>query len=185
MEQEIWKEIPNSKFYAVSNFGNIKRLEHKKWNNLNNSYSTYREKLLFICYNNSKRYGRIAITYLDGTRPIESIHRLVAKSFIENPNNLPQINHKDGNKTNNHYSNLEWCTQSDNMQHRIHTLGVKNWKIGEDLHWTVLTEQQVRQIPILLQEGKTKRFIAKLFKVCPTTITEITKGRSWKHLKLF
>lgn len=53
--------------------------------------------------NNKKRYVRI--------------HRLVAKTFIDNPDNLPQVNHKDGNKLNNNVDNLEWVTNSDNTQH--------------------------------------------------------------------
>jgi hypothetical protein len=185
MEQEIWKEIPNSKFYAISNFGRVKRLEHSKWCTINQSYSIYKEKILTISFNNSKKYGRIGITYLDDNRLVKSVHRLVAESFIENPFDLPQINHKDGIKTNNHVSNLEWCTQKENMQHRMTVLNIKNWKKGEESKFCKLTEQQVLQIPNLLAEGKTKRFIAKLYKVCPTTITEITAKRSWKHLNLF
>lgn len=47
------------------------------------------------------------------------IHRLVAQAFIPNPNNLPEVNHKDGDKQNNHKDNLEWCTHSDNLKHAM------------------------------------------------------------------
>ena len=52
-----------------------------------------------------------------GKRHSKRIHRLIAKAFIENPNNLPQVNHKDGNKLHNSIDNLEWVTNSDNTQH--------------------------------------------------------------------
>lgn len=185
MEQEIWKEIPNSKYYSVSNYGRVKRLQHQKWCEINKSYSTFSEKILHIDFNNSKHYGRIAITFLDETRIICGIHRLVATCFLDNSLNLPQVNHKDGDKTNNHVDNLEWCTSSENMQHRIHTLNIKPWKKGEDSNFVKLTEEQVRQIPILLEQGMRKYKIAELFNVGKTTITEITSGRSWKHLNLF
>lgn len=53
------------------------------------------------------------------------IHRLVATYFISNPNNLPQVNHIDGNKENNKATNLEWCTQTENMQHS-YRIGLRN-----------------------------------------------------------
>ena len=66
-------------------------------------------------------YVRAAICFGGAKRKDYAVHRLVALAFIENPNNYDQINHKDGNKLNNHYSNLEWCTQSHNIKHAVDT----------------------------------------------------------------
>ena len=70
------------------------------------------------------RYGYpiIRLTTIDRKAVTRTIHRLVASTFIPNPNNLPTVNHKDGNKENNNISNLEWCTCKENTIH--------GWRIG-------------------------------------------------------
>lgn len=65
---------------------------------------------------NSNGYFFVNLTYKKEIKN-EPAHRIIAVSFIPNPENKPQVNHKDGNKLNNHVSNLEWCTRSENMKH--------------------------------------------------------------------
>lgn len=64
--------------------------------------------------------GYLTVTlYKDGRRENRTVHSLVAKHFVNNPLNLPQVNHKDGNKLNCHKDNLEWCTSGDNTRHAV------------------------------------------------------------------
>lgn len=64
------------------------------------------------------RYKHVVVS-VDNKRKSILVHRLVALAFIPNPDNLPCVNHKDGNKHNNNVSNLEWCTRSHNTQHAL------------------------------------------------------------------
>ena len=69
---------------------------------------------------NHKGYMKVDL-YKDGVRSTQRVHRLVAEAYIPNPENKPDVNHKDGNKLNNDASNLEWCTKSENMRHAYDT----------------------------------------------------------------
>lgn len=95
---EIWKDYDCK--YSVSNYGNVYNKENKKYCKLTNSNGY---KSAFINNKNIR------------------VHRLVGLLFVENKENKPFINHIDGNRTNNYYKNLEWCTHKENMQHAFRT----------------------------------------------------------------
>lgn len=87
------------------------------------------------------------------------IHRLVAQAFIPNPENKKCVNHISGRKTNNYVENLEWCTHSENTKHAYdHDLELPQF--GEDNGRATHTEEEVRQVCSLLEQGLTVREIA-------------------------
>lgn len=101
--EEIWKDVVGYEgLYKVSNLGFIK------------SFKKNHTKLVgFVGYKGYMYAG----LHKDGHVRHAFIHRIVAKTFIENPFNKPEVNHKDGNKKNNSVSNLEWCTGVENCDH--------------------------------------------------------------------
>ena len=107
--QEEWRAIDGTNGrYEVSNTGKIRSMNYKRT-------GTVRE---LLPAKDKKGYFRTAIV-INGKPKTIKVHREIAKAFIPNPCNLPQINHKDGNKTNNNVSNLEWITNVDNAHHAI------------------------------------------------------------------
>jgi hypothetical protein len=108
---EIWKEIKDYEgLYEVSNYGRVKRLESLVKNK--HSYRLVKEKILSI-----PSYHYQSVFLSNGKVKQHYVHRLVATAFLSNSLNKEQVNHIDGNKLNNHVSNLEWVSQSENMKH--------------------------------------------------------------------
>lgn len=110
--QEEWKDIPGFEGrYQVSNFGRVKSLSYNK---------TGKTRMLSIRPDKAG-YCSTAIQENKKSRRV-LVHRLVAQTFIPNPDNKPQVNHIDGNKSNNKVSNLEWATERENVRHYHHIL---------------------------------------------------------------
>lgn len=129
MENEVWKDVVGYEgLYQVSNLGRLKSLEKST-----KFYSGYQKKICerkyperIICKNHiSNGYLQIEL-FKNGKVKRLTMHRIVAKTFIPNPNNYPCVNHKDGNKLNNNANNLEWCTYKQNTEHAIKTGLTKN-----------------------------------------------------------
>jgi hypothetical protein len=105
---EIWKDVPGyAGQYQVSNTGKVRNAKRGRELKPHTQGSGYKQTMLSV----------------NGKRSHPLVHRLVAAAFIPNPENKPQINHKNGNKSDNRADNLEWCTMSENLQHRHKVLG--------------------------------------------------------------
>lgn len=106
------------------------------------------------------------------------VHRLVAKLYIPNPENKPQVNHKDGNKLNNNVENLEWVTNKENTIHAIKT-GLQ--PIEEKSKVAKLKRSQVQFIKS--HDEMTRKELADLFNISENTISDIRNGRTWKTVE--
>lgn len=133
-EQEIWKPVKGfEQLYQVSSLGRV---------------SNYR-KILAI---QTMPKGYLTIVFkVKQVANNRLVHRLVAEAFIENPEGKPEVNHKDGDKSNNSVSNLEWCTSSENKRHALDT-GIKTYniptkgiKLGKNSKYYNVTYDKARQ----------------------------------------
>lgn len=177
--KEEWKNIEGYEgLYQVSSLGRIKSLPREINGTLGGSYTTPEKILSPPVYSN----GYVVVKlYNDGECERYGVHVLVARAFIPNTENKPIVNHKDGNKQNNHWGNLEWATQQENHTHAAEN-GLK--AIGERVGPSKLTTESVRVIKSLLLRGVPQRKIAEQFSVCQASIKDINRGNTWGHVKI-
>lgn len=116
MNKVIWKDIPGFEGkYQASNLGDIRSLERITKTDFYNRIHRTKSRIL---KHNITKYGyHQVVLYKNNIRNRYSVHRLISLTFIENPNNLPCVNHIDENKDNNAVSNLEWCTNKYNSNY--------------------------------------------------------------------
>lgn len=123
---------------------------------------------------NNKGYLRIMVN-----KNRYFVHRLVAQKYVPNPNNNPQVNHKDGNKLNNNANNLEWVT---NQQNRTHAVKNSLILVGDNCPWSKLDTEKVKFIREYCDKYSYNE-LAKMFNVSRSTIIDVVKYKNWKHVK--
>lgn len=162
--EEIWKPIKLDRVqerYAVSNFGRVIDLKKRIYLNWND---------------NGNGYKIVGLAPSDGSGvKIRYVHRLVALHFIENPEGLPQVGHKDHDKENNHVSNLYWTTQKQNTKDGIEAGRINSKKRGTNKK---LSREQIFEIAKLHLEGYGVNEIAVKLDFPRTTISSVFNGRS-------
>lgn len=166
---EIWKDIKGYEgLYQVSNYGRVKSLPHKiytKDGKVRNWRGGFKKNVFDGNY-----YG--IILCINGIKISRRIHRLVGETFIPNPNCLPDLNHIDCDKTNNHVDNLEWCTKKENIQHAIKN-GLINQN-GVNSCRSIFNQKEINEIRKKYIPYKyTTKKLAEEYGVCMQTIQRI------------
>jgi hypothetical protein len=154
-----WRTVPEYTDYEVNEFGDLRWKKNGK---------------LKVKIITPAGYVKYRVTK---ARRYRLAHRMVASAFIPNPENKPQVNHLDGDKWNNHVSNLEWCTNEENWAHALAT-GLWTETLGQ--RQRILSEDQVQEIRDLRGKMRQKD-IANLYGVSQTTVTNIQTGKAWRQ----
>lgn len=162
MKKEIFKPLDNidSKYYITS-LGRVFSSHNKIFLKQRIHWKGY----LYISLGTRKN------------RKSYRVHRLVAEYFLQNPENKPQVNHINSNKSDNRVENLEWSTAKENMQHSYKNN--RNKIEGEGHHLAKLKEDDV----IFIRKSNLKKSVlAKMFNITRSTLGSVVNGKTWKHL---
>lgn len=162
MTETYLHQIPSVKGYRINRFGEI-------WSEVHSRFLTPKFRNGYPIFE----------FYVSGIRKRLYIHRILAELFIPNPDNKAEVNHIDGNKTNNSLINLEWATHQENLQHAHRTGLIKNLPRGERSHFAKLTESQVREIKRSVRSART---LAQVYGIAHQNIQKIKNGQSWAHV---
>lgn len=152
MNQELWKDVHGYEgMYKISNKGRVK---------------SFRRNPVILMHPAPDGWGYPQTVFaVKGKNRTVKIHRLVAENFIPNPENLPQVNHKDGNKENNSVENLEWCTGRENIHHYYKT-NCRKLKVSTE---------DVKKIRAMASEGIPTVDIANIYKLHRNYVNQIVR----------
>jgi len=154
MKNEVWKSIPEYEgLYYASNLGRIKKHMGNK----------------IMKQNFSRDYLIVGLTGFDKKRKTHRVHRLIANTFKCNDDVELEVNHKNGIKSDNRESNLEWSTHAENSKHMYISGNVIK----------KLRPENVLEIKKMLKDGHIQKDIAIKFNVSRSTVSEINTGKKW------
>ena len=159
----MWKKACRFESYLCNEQGQIYSLISKK---------------IMKTHNDKDGYRQLRLTIEKGKAITVKAHRLIAQTFIPNPENKPFVNHKNGNKEDNTVSNLEWCTAKENNVHARQT-GLLN-DCGVNNSRAVCNEETLKEIRTLIAEGKGNTEIEKITGISNKVISNIRRGRNYK-----
>ena len=168
---EEWRDIKGYEgYYQVSSFGRVRSFHHRK--------------IHVLIPRVSFGYLKVPLCRGKGDENVFFVHILVARTFISNPSNKKIVNHKDGNKQNNHVDNLEWVTQSENLKHAYKT-GLLKIARGTESPRAKLTEDEVRYIR-KVYKPHDRNFgavaLAETLGVSKYTVSNVIHGKSYTNV---
>jgi len=179
-KEEIWKEVKNYEgIYEVSNIGNVRSLD----NYIDNKHGSksFKKGRVLKKFISVKGYLQTSLSKKT-IRFNTGIHRLVAIAFIENTDNKPQVNHIDGDKNNNNYYNLEWCTNSENQIHAVKN-NLCNHNLGEKHHNSKLTNYEVKTARRMHELGWNNITLSRHYNISAPAMSKILRNETYINIK--
>lgn len=179
---EHWETIKGCSNFKISNKGRVKSISRKirfVHAVTGNEHFRKTKDVILKAIKDKRGYYLVSLRGDDGLIYRTPIHRLVAESFIPNPNNYQIINHIDGVKSNNCVENLEWCNHQQNMKHAaLNGLSV----FGERHYKSKLTNEFVELLKIKMALGFNNCELSREYGISSKAIAEIRSGRKWQHV---
>lgn len=166
--EEIWKKIDEFPDYDVSSLGRIRSRRIKS-----------RTEPVIRALENHGGYHYVSLMKPGEPKKCgRKVHRLVAQAFIPNPDNLPEVAHKDGDPSKNTVNDLRWSTHGDNMRDKVEH---RTLPLGEKHHASKLTTEKVIEIRKRHAAGESMSGLARLHGVCVATMFDVIHRKTWQN----